>query len=116
MDLYHKPTDNQRRLPFTSSHPKHCKQNIPFCLARRNCTIAEHNAEKLNNLENLKANLFKYHNTDLLIKQGFQRALSIPQKEDNLKSCQMKTSCHSLQQLIQITLIFLVLLSLRLIA
>ena len=116
MDLYHKPTDNQRRLPFTSSHPKHCKQNIPFCLARRNCTIAEHNAEKLNNLENLKANLFKYHNTDLLIKQGFQRALSIPQKEDNLKSCQMKTSCHSLQHLIQITLIFIVLLSPRLIA
>ena len=25
MDLYHKPTDAQRYLPFTSSHPNHCK-------------------------------------------------------------------------------------------
>ena len=25
MDLYHKPTDTQRCLPFTSSHPNHCK-------------------------------------------------------------------------------------------
>ena len=25
MDLYHKPTDIQRCLPFTSSHPNHCK-------------------------------------------------------------------------------------------
>ena len=32
MDLYHKPTDIQRCLPFTSSHPNHCKRNIPFCL------------------------------------------------------------------------------------
>ena len=57
MDLYHKPTDTQRCLPFTSSHPNHCKRNIPFCLAQRICTIAENNAEKLKNLENLKANL-----------------------------------------------------------
>ena len=53
-DLYHKPTDTQRCLPFTSSHPKHCKQNSPFCLARVICTIAENNAKKLKNLENLK--------------------------------------------------------------
>ena len=47
MDFYHKPTDTQRCLPFTSSHPKHCKRNIPFCLAQRICTIAENNTEKL---------------------------------------------------------------------
>ena len=52
IDLYHKPTDTQRCLPFTSSHPNHCKLNIPFCLAWRICTIAETNAEKLKNLEN----------------------------------------------------------------
>ena len=28
MDLYHKPADTQRCLPFTSSHPSHCKRNI----------------------------------------------------------------------------------------
>ena len=81
MDLYHKPTDTQRCLPFTSSHPNHCKRNIPFCLARRICTIAENNTEKLKNLENLKSNLSKYHYPNSLIKQGFQKALSIPQKD-----------------------------------
>ena len=80
MDLYHKPTDNQRRLPFTYSQPNHCKRNIPFCLARRICTIAENNTEKLKNLENLKSNLSKYHYPNSLIKQGFQKALSISQK------------------------------------
>ena len=57
MHLYHKPTDTQRCLPFTSSQSNHCKRNIPFCLARRICTIAENNAEKLKNLENLKTTL-----------------------------------------------------------
>ena len=79
MDLYHKPTDTQRRLP--SSHPNHCKRNIPFCLERRICTIAENNAEKLKILENLKTNLSKHHYPDSLIKRGFQRAFSIPKKD-----------------------------------
>ena len=81
MDLYHQPTNTQRCLPFTSSHPNHCKPNIPFCLVQRICTIAEDNAEKLRNLENLKSNLSKYYYPDSLIKQGFQIALSIPQKD-----------------------------------
>ena len=80
MDLYHKPTDTQKCLTFTSSHPDHCEQNIPYCFARRICTITENNAEKLKNLENLKSNLSKYNYLDLLLKQGFEKALSIPQK------------------------------------
>ena len=81
VDLYHKPTVTQRCLPFTSSHPNQCKRTIPFCLARRICTIAKNNATKLKNLENLKSNLSKYNYPDLLIKQEFQKALSIPQKD-----------------------------------
>ena len=117
MDLYQKPTYTQRCLPFTSSHPNYRKRNIPFCSVRRICTIAENNAEKLKNLENLKTNLSKYHYPDSLIKIGFQKALSMTQKTyENLKSHQMKTSCCSLQNLTQITLIFMVLLSPWLIA
>ena len=81
MDLYDKPTNTQRCLPFTSSHPNHFKWNIPFCLAQRIYTIAGNNSEKLKNLENLKTNLPKYHYPNSLIKQGFQKALSIPQKD-----------------------------------
>ena len=75
MDLYHKPTDTQRCLPFASSHPNHCKRNIPFCLAWGICAIAKINAEKLKNLENVKSNLSKYHYPDSLIKQGFRKTL-----------------------------------------
>ena len=46
MDHYHKPNDAQRCLSFTSSHPNHCKRNIPFFLVRRICTIGENNANK----------------------------------------------------------------------
>ena len=117
MDLYHKPTDTQRCLPFAPSHPNRCKRNIPFCLARGICTIAENKTDKLKNLGNLKSNLSKYHYPNSLIKQGFQKALSIPQRTyENLKNLQMKISYHSLQHLIQITLIFIALLNPRLFA
>ena len=81
MDLYHNSTDTQKCLPFTCSDPNHCKRNNPFCLALRICTFAENNAEKLKNLENLKWDLSKYHYPDSLIKQGFHKALSVPQKD-----------------------------------
>ena len=81
MDLYHKPTDTQRYLPFTSSHPNHCKRNIPLFLAWRICTIVENNVENLRNLENVKSNLSKYHYPDSLINHGFQKVNSIPQKD-----------------------------------
>ena len=37
MDIYNKPTDAKRYVPFTSNHPRHCLINIPFSLARRIC-------------------------------------------------------------------------------
>ena len=81
IEIYHKPTDTQRCLLFKSSHPNHCKRNIPFCLVYRTCTISEYDTEKLKNLENLKSNLSKYHYPDALIKQRFQKALSMTQKD-----------------------------------
>ena len=81
MDLYHKPIDTQRCLPFTSNHPNHCKRNIPFCLERRVCTIGEYNTKKLKNFENSKSNLSKYYYPDSVIKGRFRKVLSIPQKE-----------------------------------
>ena len=46
MDLYHTPTDTQRCLPYSKSHPKHCLKNILFVMARRICTIVENNSLK----------------------------------------------------------------------
>ena len=41
MDIYYKPTDTHRCLPFSSNHPNHCKKNIPFTLALRIFTIVK---------------------------------------------------------------------------
>ena len=46
MDIFYKKTDTQRCLPFNSCHPKHYKNNIPFTLARRICTIVENSEVK----------------------------------------------------------------------
>ena len=60
MDIYYKPTDTHRYLPFFSNHPKDCKKNIPFTLARRISTIAENTEAKMKHLENLNMNISKY--------------------------------------------------------
>ena len=38
MDTFYKKTDTRRCVPFNSCHPKECKNNILFTLARRICT------------------------------------------------------------------------------
>ena len=76
------------------SDPNYCKRNNPLCLARRICNITENNSEKLKNLENFKLNLSKYYYPDSLVKNNPK------------KISQMETSCHSLQNFIQTTLIF----------
>ena len=43
-DIYAKPTDSHFYLPFSSSHPAHCKRAIPYGVAlrvRRNCSTDE---------------------------------------------------------------------------
>ena len=59
IDNYFKPTDTCRFLPFSASHPNHCKKNIPFRLAQRICTIVENQQQKLRHLSELKKNLEK---------------------------------------------------------
>ena len=81
IDIYYKPTDNHRCLPFSSNHPKHCKKNIPFTLARRICTIVENTEAKVKHLENLKMNLRIYQYPKQLTEFGINKALSIPLQE-----------------------------------
>ena len=38
-DIYAKPTDSHLYLPFSSSHPAHCKRAIPYGVALRNCNL-----------------------------------------------------------------------------
>ena len=81
MDIYYKPIDTHRRLPFSSNQPKHCKKNITFTLARCICTIVENTEAKMKHLENLKMNLSKYQYPKQLTEFGINKALSIPLQE-----------------------------------
>ena len=64
-------------------------------------------------MENLESNISKENYQDPLIKQGFQKALLIPQKDlQKLKNLSNKNiHYHSLQHLIQVTLIYIALLN-----
>ena len=81
MDLYHKPTDTERYVPFNSNHPPHCKKNIPFTLARRICTIVESEEKKQEHLKKLKENLRDQKYPKEIIDTGISKALNIPQSE-----------------------------------
>ena len=81
MDIYYKPIGTHRCLPFSSNHPKHWKNNIPFTLARRICTIVENTEAKMKHLENLKMNLSKYQYPKQLTEFDINKALSIPLEE-----------------------------------
>ena len=78
MDIYYKPTDTHKCLPFSSNQPNNWKNNIPFTLARRIYTIVENTEAKMKHLENLKINLSKYRYPKQLIVFGINKALSIP--------------------------------------
>ena len=77
-DIYRKPTDSQQYVHFKSCHRPHTKQNIPFNLALRICTIVED--EKLRNrrLVELQTNLAKQGYPETLTKNSIARSDVIP--------------------------------------
>ena len=95
MDLYQKPTDTQRYVPFSSNHPSHCKRNIPFTLARRICTIVENPHRKTKHLAELRENLLTQKYPPKLIDQGISKASSISQSELR-KAASKKNKDHNI--------------------
>ena len=56
INIYNKPTDSKRYVPFTSHHLQHCLANIPFSLARRICTIMKNEDVKEKRFKEMKKN------------------------------------------------------------
>ena len=52
VNIYDKPTDSKRYVPFALNHLQHCLTNILSSLARRICTIVKNENEKKNALKN----------------------------------------------------------------
>ena len=90
MDIYSKPTDSKRYVPFDSCHPKHCLKNIPFCLARRICMIVEKTDIKEQRLKELETLLKKQRYPQNIIKTGLEKARSLEQSD--LRKSKTKSS------------------------
>ena len=58
-DIYYKPKYSFQYLPYTSSHPRHTKNNIPYNLARRIYMIVENQDIRKRRLHDLKQILLR---------------------------------------------------------
>ena len=77
MNIYGKPTDVKRYVPFTSDDPWHCLTNIPFSLARRICTIFKNKNVKEKGFKELKRTLLEQKYPNSLIEASILRAKGI---------------------------------------
>ena len=81
-DIYHKPTDTFQYLHYYSCHPRHTKNNIPFNLARRVCTIVSDSVRKQQRLLELKDRLIQRNYPDTLVDSSIiLKAENIPRGE-----------------------------------
>jgi len=78
--LYKKPADNKQYLLYYSSeHPRHVKNSIPFAQAIRYKRIIEDPTTLANELENLKQNFVSRHYPNNVI----DAVITYPQKMSN---------------------------------
>ena len=75
-DIYYKPTDSFQYLPYTYSHPRHTKNNIPYNLARRICMIVENQDIRKRRLHDLKQILVRKQYPAEIIDNGVNKALT----------------------------------------
>ena len=76
IDTYYKPTDSFQYLPYTSSHPRHTKNNIPYNLARRICMIVGNQDIRKRRLHDLKQILLRKQYPAEIIDYGVNKALT----------------------------------------
>ncbi|XP_071132786.1 uncharacterized protein [Mytilus edulis] len=77
-DIFYKGTDTHQYLDFNSCHPSHTKRNIPYCLARKICTVVEDEHLREDRLEELQSFLIKQNYPETLIERGIKMANQIP--------------------------------------
>ena len=80
-DIYSKPTDSHLYLPFSSSHPSHCKRAIPYGVAlriKRNCSTDDFLQTRC---KEYKGYLKSQNYPANLVDKQFDKALEIPRSE-----------------------------------
>ena len=72
-----KDTDSGTFLPFTSSHPRHCKENIPFNMAKRVRALTDEDDMALQQMSELSARLLRAGYPEGLINSAVQGAMML---------------------------------------
>ena len=76
-DIFYKKTDTHQYMNFNSCHPKHTKQNIPYSLAKRICSIVSKPEVRNQRLRELEDFLKSQEYPTKLIQQGIAKAESL---------------------------------------
>lgn len=77
-DIYSKPTDSHLYLPYSSSHPSHCKKAIPYGVAlrlKRNCSTQEFLSKRIPEYQNY---LYRQGYSQREVTTSFNKALEMP--------------------------------------
>ena len=78
-DIYYKDTNAHDYLPYNSAHPKHCKDNLPYNLAKRIIVFVSNDEKVKMRLKELKNWLKDCNYPDIFINQSFYNAkLQVP--------------------------------------
>ena len=73
-DVHYKPTNSHQYLNYESFHPLHCKNNIPFNLAKRIIVFVTCSEKMEFRLRELKLWLLKCNYPETIIDKGFHNA------------------------------------------
>ena len=84
-DIYYKPTDSKQYLLYTSCHPKHTRNSIPYNLARRLKMIVSDENISITRLEELKNYLLKQRYPPALIDDSIRKIKAL-NRPDLLKT------------------------------
>ena len=76
-----KETDSDTFLHFASSHPRHCKENIPFSMARRVKTLTDDSELAAQEMEKLSSKLLKSGYPEGVINSAVRSAMMLSTEE-----------------------------------
>ena len=93
-DIYYKPTDSKQYLLYTSCHPKHTRNSIPYNLARRLRLIISEENTLIKRLEELREFLLKQKYPPALINDSIAKIKSI-NRPDILRTFDNKNTENS---------------------
>ena len=73
-DIYYKPTNSHKYLDYHSFHPTHCKNNIPYALAKRIIVFVTNTTKMEYRLDQLRCWLRKCNYPNNVIEKGIHNA------------------------------------------